>query len=240
MYYDGSLYWGGVSGKLHSITLDANGAKSETMETVNAGIKCYGAPAAYNGKVYLAGMTVNDSVTNTGRIAISVHDAKNLSNYYQTQNEIFGKIQSTPILTADASGTVRVYVQCQAKPGSIYYLEDTASATSGNLVLLASPNREDYAWGQLACDQNGALYCTNDAGYLMKYQTKSDTPAEFTGGDLNQDGKVTIVDVILIARYLAHWGVTIPLEEADVNSDGKVNIVDQIMMRRYLAGWYKS
>ena len=60
---------------------------------------------------------------------------------------------------------------------------------------------------------------------------------EVTLGDLNGDGKINILDLIVLQRYLAELiefdaG---QLAAADLNGDGKVNSLDMILLERYLA-----
>ena len=228
MHYDGALYWGGVSGNFHRMSLE-----TDEVKTVDANIKCYGTPVAYNGRVYVAGMAPNDTETNTGPIAIGVYAAKDFSKIYQTDNGINGKIQGTPILAVTGSGSVRIYVQAYAKPGAVYCLEDSSSKTSGKLVKLLTPDQENFAWEQLACDGDGALYVTNDNGYLMKYRT-----APFSGGDVNHDDVVNGDDAALLSQYIAQWNVKISKDQADTNGDGSIDIADLIVLRRYLDNWY--
>ena len=50
-------------------------------------------------------------------------------------------------------------------------------------------------------------------------------------GDVNRDGEISILDMILIARHL---GETVPADsEVDVNGDGIVNILDLIIVAQY-------
>ena len=56
-------------------------------------------------------------------------------------------------------------------------------------------------------------------------------------GDLNDDGKVNLLDLILIRKYLAKWSVTINEEAADMMNNGKINLVDLTYLRKYLAKW---
>lgn len=59
-------------------------------------------------------------------------------------------------------------------------------------------------------------------------------------GDVNNDGKVTPLDDIYLARYLADWSgyaEKIDLLAADVNNDGKVTPLDNVILARNLAGW---
>ncbi len=56
-------------------------------------------------------------------------------------------------------------------------------------------------------------------------------------GDANDDGKVSIMDLIPMVKYVS--GVTdtkINLESADVNTDGVVDDIDMAIMKKYLAG----
>ncbi|MGN0113841.1 MAG: leucine-rich repeat protein [Acutalibacteraceae bacterium] len=56
-------------------------------------------------------------------------------------------------------------------------------------------------------------------------------------GDANGDGKINLLDLIAMRKYLAKWNVEIDLTAADCNADGKVNLLDLILMRKYLAKW---
>lgn len=236
MYDNGSLYWGGVSGNAYCVKV-SDGTFVSEMQTVNCGIKCYSAPVAANGRVYLVGMADNAASTNTGAISICVFDAATMELLYSAHGNETGKIQSTPVLCRVSSDEVRVYVQGYQKPGNIYYLADTTAQNSGSLTLLLAPEQSQYAWEQIACDSDGAIYCSNDAGYLMKYQSKK-APVAVTGGDVNGDGKVNIRDAVTLSRYFADWDVTIVEENSDLNGDGICDTRDLVMLRRYLAGWY--
>ncbi len=58
-------------------------------------------------------------------------------------------------------------------------------------------------------------------------------------GDIDNDGKVTPADRVILSRFLANWdGVTITdTYAADINKDGKITAIDRIILSRYLAGW---
>ena len=56
-------------------------------------------------------------------------------------------------------------------------------------------------------------------------------------GDTNGDGKVNLLDLIVLRKHLAKWSVDIKLTAADCNADGKVNLMDLILLRKYLAKW---
>lgn len=56
-------------------------------------------------------------------------------------------------------------------------------------------------------------------------------------GDCNYDGKINLLDLLTVRKYLAKWNVTIDLTAADCNGDGKVNLLDLLAIRKYLAKW---
>ena len=63
-------------------------------------------------------------------------------------------------------------------------------------------------------------------------------PQAFIYGDVNNDGRVTLLDSTILARWLAMWeGVSINEDAADVNGDGRITLLDQTILRRHLAMW---
>ena len=65
----------------------------------------------------------------------------------------------------------------------------------------------------------------------------ADIPA-VTRGDVNGDGKVSMMDLLVLRKYLA--GITelteTQMKAADVNNDGKVSMMDVLWLRQYLSG----
>ena len=56
-------------------------------------------------------------------------------------------------------------------------------------------------------------------------------------GDANEDGAISLMDSVMISRYLAGgWDVTINTINADVNGDDVLDLKDVILIRRFLAG----
>ena len=53
-------------------------------------------------------------------------------------------------------------------------------------------------------------------------------------GDVNRDGQVSILDLVLVAR---HFGETVPANsEVDINGDGLINIIDLILVAQHMGG----
>ena len=73
---------------------------------------------------------------------------------------------------------------------------------------------------------------------------KSDTSSVKTGslllGDINGDGKISIIDAMRIFHYVSGRNKNIELSKADINGDGKVNIIDAMKIFHYVSGRNKE
>ena len=84
---------------------------------------------------------------------------------------------------------------------------------------------------------------TNCAKEPVKFEVVNGTYdiSDVLVGDVNNDGRVNMLDGIDLSRYLAKWSEytsdKINLAAADVNDDGRVNMLDGIDLSRYLAKW---
>ena len=56
-------------------------------------------------------------------------------------------------------------------------------------------------------------------------------------GDVNDDGKVNMKDMVMLQRHLNEWITGIDLTVSDLNADGKVNMKDYVALQRQLNGW---
>lgn len=188
MHHAGWLYWADKSaGKLHAVELENGNFADSTYVGVDCGYSTLGAPVAAGGRVYLAGYQRDGSQEGTGYGAVCVFTAGSPSLIYTAKMAGTGhKVQGTPIVSVASSGgnvvagmnapkagdgSVYVYLQDYATPGAIYMLKDNSTQSSASLTKLIMPDPGQYAWEQIACGADGALYVTNDAGYLQKYQT---------------------------------------------------------------------
>ena len=198
MHYNGRLYWADqLKGKFYSVDLNEDGTldvASFKMVDTN-GLNTYTTPVAYGRRVYLAGNTTTMS-NNAGTASVLAFNAQTLELERKVDlpaGASGNKIQSTPILhpvtVGDSEvasvGTLRtaaiantgtsvayLYVQDYHTPGKVYMITDNGSQTTGDPVVLITPGADqaNYAYEQLACDADGAIYCTTNNGYLMKWQ----------------------------------------------------------------------
>ena len=56
-------------------------------------------------------------------------------------------------------------------------------------------------------------------------------------GDVTGDGKVDIMDVIRLLKYVSGWEVAIVSGNSEVTGDGDINIMDVIRLLKYVSGW---
>lgn len=168
------LYWGSYKQKnLHAVKLNDNGDfDKETYKSATISQESVCAPVVYNNRIYVAGQGGTIDVING-----NPDDNDFLSTIYTT-NKIGMKIQSNPILSTgyeEETGNVYIYVQSYNAPGNIYYLEDNANSTSGELkqlTNLSTTSKAAYAYEQIAIDDEGQIYFFNEEGYLYCYGEK--------------------------------------------------------------------
>ena len=91
---------------------------------------------------------------------------------------------------------------------------------------------------------NGAAINTHirvmqSKGVEVTFDKEFDNVAEMSGEpvvpawDVNQDGQINILDLVLVAQYLGKTDFTDP--RADVNGDGSVNILDLTLVAKHLS-----
>ena len=96
-------------------------------------------------------------------------------------------------------------------------------------------------------DSKGAVVSNDKAVATgMKVQILSGTTVskEYTViiyGDVNGDGKISLLDYVGIERHILGWAVKTGnyLTAADANKDGKVSLLDYVAVERHILGWKK-
>ncbi len=61
-----------------------------------------------------------------------------------------------------------------------------------------------------------------------------------TLGDIDSNGSVNPLDVVILTRHLAGWEgyeSQVNTANADLNADGSIDPVDPVILARHLAGW---
>jgi ankyrin repeat protein len=85
---------------------------------------------------------------------------------------------------------------------------------------------KDWYWKVRAYDNWGASTWSSDTTWSFYV---------FLTGDVNADGKISLVDVVYLAKYVLQAGSSpIPMKSADVDCDSKYTLVDVIRIARYV------
>ena len=130
-------------------------------------------------------------------------------------------------VTIDGTAIVRIPVgeNMNIDKCKVYYNDN------GNYVDMNAVYKEGYM----------EFETTHFSQYIIT-DTPLETESDLTVGDVNNDGKVNVLDAVMVLRHDAN---IIKLDDsqlkaADVNNDGKVDVLDAVMILRYEAGIIKS
>lgn len=136
------------------------------------------------------------------------------------------------------TGTFTTSQSTDVKPYIIQWMGADNATENGCIAILTFRVAED-AEGRtvkinVSCEEayNSALSDVEITSASAMVSVTSVTP-----GDVNDDGAINGKDGILLAQYLAEWGVSINEAAADVNNDGVINGKDGVLLAQYLAEW---
>lgn len=187
-------------------------------------------------------------------------------DYKTSPNESYGSEYKTWFptknytMTSDASA-YDLFQKAMADAGLTYSATDsliksiTAPEVCGDYTLENKTNGEYSGWMFTVNGAHGSqtigeqmlsdgdvviLHYVNDYRYeenAYPWLNAVDEAPKLVYGDLNRDGRVDLIDVTLLRRYVAKWDVDIYEPAADVNGSGTVDLIDVTVLRRYVAGW---
>ncbi|KPU43346.1 bacterial Ig-like domain (group 2) [Oxobacter pfennigii] len=216
----GRLYFASYSGaKLYAVKLDAQGklitntggtADRPVITDVSQESLC--TPVIYNDRVYLTGQKGKVDVLKATPVKPSGSSSYTLETIYTIDSGEKVKVQSTPILsTAYAnegnSHKVYLYFQGYSEPAPVYVLEDSAAVTTADdakISKVAVPSISQFAFEQIAADNDGNLYLFNESGYLFCFGVAEDiiVNVRIEGIDGNlYNGSVTVPNTGDVTAY---------------------------------------
>ncbi len=105
------------------------------------------------------------------------------------------------------------------------YINGAQPLTEGVHYTMTDLGTGELGKAQVRITGTGMYFGT----FLLDYEVVSPQP-----GDINRDGKVTMLDYICMQRYLGGDTDEIDLETADINQDGKVNMKDYVLIQHIL------
>ena len=134
-------------------------------------------------------------------------------------------------------------------PDSVTTIGDWAFAWCDSLTSVTIPDSVEsigyQAFGYYYNEDNDEfqklpdfhIYCYKDT---VGEQYAIDNGFDYTllsaeYGDVNFDGKVNMLDVLLIRKYIAKQPIDLDETLADVTCDDKVNMLDVLLIRKYIA-----
>ncbi len=207
---------------IHAVGFDATNGKFGNSETVSdVSVTANTTVLLYNGRLYA---TTNDGITvvntktmqkiySTGGYALS--DTKTVS----PQNITL----SIGYATKENGNTVYLYGNSNTSPNYQFVLQDSETATSGELTLLNTVTENpNWSTSQVYVTPDGSLFLTNDSAYLYYLAGKPGKtvyPVEQQIAALDQ----TLTDQNQ-ARFLAVWQAYQAMSESD-----KALVKDQLV-----------
>ena len=123
---------------------------------------------------------------------------------------------------------------------------------NGKIYTLVVKNIGNYTQTvSIAANKCTDIYGNGNATAYITRTIKIETPdSVYKKGDINGDGKINLVDVLKLRRYIANLTKVKPKDEwdlteeeqrrANVNEDGIINIADVLKLRRYIAATSNS
>ena len=104
----------------------------------------------------------------------------------------------------------------------------------GGYLYIKDPNGEISAGDVFTVEMGGVSAPQDGDQFLLstEYEVGSTTDSQLTIGDVNQDGQVSILDMILVSQDFGKDASANP--QADVNDDGIISILDLILVARHL------
>ena len=159
-------------------------------------------------------------------------------------NVVYFYNKSTPATTTVYVEAVEIYYDLQiptttAAPTTTAEITTTAPTTAAPTVSTTATSPATVA---TTAATSPATVATTTATSPATKSTAAVTTAPATGaavryGDINSDGKINLLDLIALRKYMAKWSVSIDKAAADCNADGKINLLDLVLLRKYLAKW---
>lgn len=172
-YCDGRVCFTTKAGMLYSVAINSNGTFNDSsLKTLSLGGASTSTPVVYNGRLY-----VGVQGKGFGSGYIKVVDFKTLKLIYSAQTK--GYPQGMFLLSDGyfaETGKVKLYFTCNAAPGGISMLSDTAGQTQADICGIYTPEGETsgYCISSVVCDENGTLFYKNDSGYVFALGQKTE------------------------------------------------------------------
>ena len=144
----------------------------------------------------------------------------------------FGKVTATPVSNIVSGSLVSegtfVTLTCSTQGATIYYTLDGSCPCDETKRIV-------YDGTPIVVDRNVVIKAIAVAPNMEDSEIMNAVYIVLTG-DVNNDKRVGIGDIVAVTSFVAGDAVGLPMEIADVNRDGKVGIGDVIAITNIVAG----
>ena len=134
------------------------------------------------------------------------------------------------MISVDGENWTEVFTATTKPTFGMQYITDLGSETAARYVKFQVPT--GVPQNQYNKDD---VYNCNIAEIAVFGELAADQPAEKVIGDLDEDGKVEVSDLVMLAGFLHGKGNVTNGEEADINGDEVVDVFDLIALRKILS-----
>ena len=117
---------------------------------------------------------------------------------------------------------------------------------SGTQYTVKIPVKAEYEWGDISTvtakvnGKDAKFIAERKTGKIYAYYVEYtfDATKDYLLGDVNGDGKISVLDATLIQKYLAGLVTFSDTQKAaaDVNNDESVSVIDATLIQKYIAG----
>lgn len=139
----------------------------------------------------------------------------------------------------DGNGSVLLpaFVEQDGKIYAVTSISDNAFGSNGNVESVTVPNTVLHLGENAFCEETvlriyeSGIPAENSAydAYPIEYMTD-----RVLCGDVNGDGNVSVLDAVLLKRWLLGEQVTMDTDAADVDADNRINVYDLALLKRML------
>jgi outer membrane protein assembly factor BamB len=207
------LYLTSRNGYLFSVGFDSTTGAFEPASGWNYRIDTYSTstPVFLNGRIYVCS---GGSFAGQEGGMYCLDEGGNLLWHNDIAGEQYGSQASPAISVQDDD--LYIYVTTGEPEAALVCLDG-----DGHQIWSYVPPYTEYTL-QGAAIYDGKVYFVNDAGYLYALGNR-------TAWDVNQDGSIDVLDMILVGNHFGETGDAGWIAE-DVKADGSIDVLDMIII----------
>ena len=133
-----------------------------------------------------------------------------------------------------------------AIPGTPSWTPADTTFKSGTQYTVKIPVKAEYEWGDISTvtakvnGKDAKFIAERKTGKIYAYYVEYtfDATKDYMLGDVNGDGKISVLDATLIQKYISGLVTFSDTQKAaaDVNGDGSVSVIDATLIQKYIAG----